>query len=707
MTNSLTITDSSQPPSPFVFSRAQWLGYAGGLSGRALYFRQEFSVPSSVRKSTLRIAGLGYFEPHLNGSKLGDAVLDPAPSDVSKRVFYRTFDVTQNLMIGGNAVGVIVGHGWYGMPKLILQLDIELKNGEKQTVSTNSFPEHRNWRVSAGPILADSIYDGEIYDARRELTGWDTPGFNDTDWRQAMTIEPPGGMLEEQPCEPIRVIETIVPEKKGSVYDVGKNITGWARIFVQGDAGKTITLRFAENIDDNGNLHPGTNRNADVHDIYICKGDGIEEWEPRFTYHGFRYISAEGLSEKDRLEVRIVRTDAAVTGSFSCSNDLLNRITAAIRLTEAGNLHGIPTDCPQRDERFGWLNDMTARAEATMYNFDMSRFYPKWMNDIADTQDPHTGAIADTAPFRWGSRPADPVASCYLLIPWLLYLFYNDTDTMARHYTGMKAWVDYLTSRAKHHIVEYSYYGDWAPPVGEASADSIGDGAVSAGTPGALISTANYAWTCRLLSKMSRILGHGDTDRYADLEQKIIAAYNDRFWDASAGGYGSNNQACNAISLALNLVPESRIKKTVSSLLADIEAYDFHLTTGNQCTKFMLDALSDHGHIDTAFKIVNQTTYPSWGYMLENGATTIWERWEFVKEGGMHSHNHPMLGSIGAWFYSRLAGIRPDENNPGTLNVDPQLPTGLNHLKAGFRTPTQRISVEAQREANSVKVILS
>lgn len=682
MNHILSQSETLDQKTDSTFTQAKWLGYTGGFWGKSLYFRQEFSVSSPVKAARLHISGLGYFEPRLNGEKLGDAVLDPAPSDVSKRVFYRTFDVGDQLNDGPNAVGIIVGHGWYGMPKLILQLDIELENGETQTVSTNSFPEHRNWRVSPGPILADSIYDGEVYDARKELTGWDLPGFDDFEWRQAMSIEPPGGILEEQPCEPIRVVETIVPKKKGPVYDVGKNVTGRARIRVQGKSGKTITLRFAENIDDNGNLHPGTNRNADVHDIYICKGDGIEEWEPRFTYHGFRYIAAEGFGENDELDVRVVRTDVPNIGNFSCSNELLNRIASAIRLTEAGNLHGIPTDCPQRDERFGWLNDMTARAESTMYSFDMSRFYPKWMNDIADTQDPITGAIADTAPFRWGSRPADPVATCYLLIPWLLYLFYNDTDTMARHYNGMKAWVDYLTSRATDHIVEYSYYGDWSPPVSEASADSIGAGAVSAGTPGALISTANYAWACRLLSKMSAILGHDDTDHYANLEQQITEAYSARFWDESAGGYGSNNQACNAISLALKLVPEDRVEKTLSSLLADIEAHDFHLTTGNQCTKFMLDALSDHGHIDVAFKIVNQTTYPSWGYMLENGATTIWERWEFVKEGGMHSHNHPMLGSIGSWFYSRLAGIRPDENNPGTMTVNPQLPAGLDRLEA-------------------------
>lgn len=697
MKNKTTQAKSSDTP----FHQAQWLGYTGGLTGRALYFRQEFAVSFAITKATLNIAGLGYFEPHLNGQKLGNAVLDPAPSDVSKRVFYRTFDVTKELAIGKNAVGAIVGHGWYGMPKLILQLDIELATGDIQTVSTNSFPEHRNWRVSPGPILADSIYDGEIYDARRELTEWSRPGFDDSAWRQAMSIESPGGILKEQPCEPIRVIETVTPSKKGPVYDVGKNIVGWARIRVQGEAGKTITLRFAENLDDNGTLHPGTNRNADVHDVYICKGDDIEEWEPRFTYHGFRYIAVEGFSEGDELDVRVVRTDAAAIGQFNCSSELLNRITQAIRLTEAGNLHGIPTDCPQRDERFGWLNDMTARAEATMYNFDMSRFYPKWMNDIADTQDPVTGAIADTAPFRWGSRPADPVATCYLLIPWLLYLFYNDTDTMARHYDGMKAWVDYLTSRATDHIVGYSYYGDWSPPVGEASSDSIGDGAVSSKTPGALISTANYAWSCRLLSRMSGILGHGDTDRYADLEQQIADAYNRLFWNEDAGGYGSNNQACNAISLALNLAPKLRIERTLASLLADIEAHDFHLTTGNQCTKFMLDALSDHGQIDTAFKIVNQTTYPSWGYMLENGATTIWERWEFAKSGGMHSHNHPMLGSIGSWFYSRLAGIRPDENAPGfsEINVTPQLPAGLDSLDATYRSCRGPIHVKVQRNA--------
>ncbi len=682
------------------FSQASWIGYAGGLTGKALYFRQSFELKSQVQSAVLRIAGLGYFELSINGEKTGDAVLDPAPTDVSKRVPYRTFDASKQLQAGENVIAVTVGHGWYGRPKLILQLDMELENGEVRTVSTNSFPELRNWKVSDGPVRSDSIYEGEVYDARCELGCWALPGFDDSQWRQAMAIEPPGGELVEQSCEPIRVVRTITPTRSGNLFDAGENIAGWARLRVQGEAGKKIILRFSENLDDSGHLHPGTNRNADVHDVYICKGSNIEEWEPRFTYHGFRYVEAEGLCETDQLEIRVVRTDAPTCGTFQCSSELLNRIVEVIRRTEAGNLHGIPTDCPQRDERMGWLNDMTARAEATMYHFDMSKFYPKWMDDIADTQCPETGAIADTAPFRWGSRPADPVATCYLLIPWLLYLFYNDTKTMARHYDGMKAWVDYLTSRADNHIIGYSYYGDWAPPVGEASAESIGAGAISAHTPGTLISTANYAWSCRLLSKISAVLGRSDTAKYAELEQAVIESYNRVFWNEAAGGYGSNNQACNAISLALQLVPKERVDRTLDSLLADIEAHDFHLTTGNQCSKFLLEALSDHGHIDTAFEIVNQTTYPSWGYMLAHGATTLWERWEFAKSGGMHSHNHPMLGSIGSWFYSRLAGIRPNEEAPGfgQIRITPQLPSGLDYLDATYYSCRGPIHVHVHRK---------
>jgi alpha-L-rhamnosidase len=361
-----------------------------------------------------------------------------------------------------------------------------------------------------------------------------------------------------------------------------------------------------------------------------------------------------------------------------------------VHWTEASNLHGVPTDCPQRDERMGWLNDLAARSEEAICNFDMARLFAKWVQDIADAQDPHTGAIADTAPFRWGRRPADPVSVCYLQIPWLLYIHYGDMRTLARHYGGMKAWVEFLRGCAPDDIVPYSYYGDWAPPVHLGVTGSQGSSAVSKDTPGELISTACYVFCLDLLSRIARVLNyHLDAQEYAALAAQVRSAYQERFWHEAAGGYGTNNQSCNAISLYMGLVPPERIARVVANLVRDVvEINHCHLTTGNICTKYLLEALTAHGCGDVAFAIASQETYPSWGYMLANGATTLWERWEHATGSGMNSHNHPMLGSVGSWLYRAIGGIQADPSGPGfsAFAVKPHIDRRLKSAATAIQT---------------------
>jgi len=434
---------------------------------------------------------------------------------------------------------------------------------------------------------------------------------------------------------------------------------------VRGAAGETITLKFAETLYPDGTINPENLRRARAQDVYILKGQAEETWEPRFTYHGFRYIQVEGYPgrlDADHLEGRFVRSAVEPAGEFECSSELFNRIYRLVWQTEAANLHSLPTDCPQRDERMGWLNDMAARTEGAIYNFNLARFLSKWTADIADEQDPSSGAITDTAPFRWGRRPADPVSVCYLLIPWLLYVHYGDAHTLAERYEGMKAWVGYLTSRAQDGIIDYSYYGDWAPPVDLGVQGSLGSSAVSKDTPGRLVSTACYAYSARLLSQIAAVLGKAaDEQTYRALAGQICDQYNAVYWNEASGGYGSNNQACNAISLYMELVPAARRARVNANLVENVlERSAGHLTTGNICTKYLLEALTAAGRADVAFLIAAQETYPGWGYMLANGATTLWERWELATGGGMNSHNHPMLGSVGAWFYRAVAGIQAD-----------------------------------------------
>ena len=655
---------------------AKWVGFPAGRNGRALYFKSTFEVDRPVSRARAYVAGIGWHEFRMNGHKLGDAVLEPAQTAFDKRVLYVTHDITADIVQGSNVVAALVGHGWYGAPKLLVQLEIEFEDGTRRQVLTGrQTAGNMFWSASDGPIVENSIYDGEVYDARLEKPGWDTsdqleaPGG--TKWWMVHVADGPGGVLVPQVMEPIRVVETrrpvtlTEPRPGVFVFDGGQNLAGWAQLEVEGPRGTTVTLKFSESLYPDGTVNQENLRGAMARDIYILKGEGREVWEPALTYHGFRFVQVEGFPGTptlDSLGIRMVRSDVARTGDFNSSVPLLDRIHDAVIWTEMSNLHGVPTDCPQRDERMGWLNDMAARSEELVHNFDVARFLPKWMDDIADAQDERTGAISCTAPFRYGSRPADPVSVCYLLIPWLLYRHYGDTDTMTRHFDGMRRWVDYLTSRAPGHIVEYSYYGDWAPPIDQGLADSLGSSAVAKNTPGTLISTAHYYYAAVLLARMARTIGRSaEAASYEGLAATIHAAFNAAFWDEAKGGYGTANQACQSIALHMDLVPPERRRRVFNAMVADIEDQGFHLTTGNLCTKYILEVLADEGRLDVALKVATQTSYPSWGYMFERGATTMWERWEEATGGGMNSHNHPMYASIGAWLHRRLAGIRLDD----------------------------------------------
>ena len=684
--------------------QAEWIGFPGGWNGKALHFRDSFQVDKPVKQARAYGCGLGWYELHLNGHKVGERVLDPAQTDYNKRVLYTTFDIQSALQPGLNVVGAIVGSGWYGTPILRLQLEILFEDGTSMQVLTGRHGSGGSWwRVTDGPIIENGVFDGEVYDARLERPGWDTPkGFheqfpNRDFWAGAMAVDGPAGQMIAHMLEPIMVVETLpvktIWQPKPGVYilDSGQNLAGWGLLTVAGPRGTQVTLRYAESLYEDGTVNQENLRAARACDCYILKGEGIETWEPRFTYHGFRYIQVEGFPGEvtlDSIQVRVVRSAVEAIGQFESDHPLLNQLYRVIWWTEASNLHGVPTDCPQRDERMGWLNDMAARTEEAIHNFDLSRLLPKWLHDIADAQNAD-GAISDTAPYRWGKRPADPVSVCYLLIPWLLYCHYGDQRVLREHYQGMKRWVDYLTTRASSHIVEYSHYGDWAPPLTESIEGSLGTSAIARNTPGNLVSTGFYAYSAALFSKIAQVLQkHDDAAIYRTLTQQISVAFNDCFWDEMHGGYGTNNQACNALALYMGLVPEARQSRVIANLVRDVDAHDYHLTTGNLCTKYVLEVLTEAGHSEFAFALATQTSYPSWGYMLANGATTVWERWEQATGRGMNSHNHPMFGSVGAWLYRALGGIQASEDGPGFRHfaIQPVMPAGMKRAQASLKT---------------------
>jgi len=696
--------------------KADWIGNPACWPGRVLYFRYAFSTVKPIKSARAYISGIGYYVFHVNGQKVGDHVLDPGNTDYSKRVLYATYDITDALG-KENEFGITVGPGWYGMPKLKMQAEITYSDGTREIVSTS---KSTFWSVTIGPIVKSSIYDGEFYDAREEKPGCGEVKGKISNvskwnmWAVVVATDPPGGKMVSQKLEPIKVINTLSPKNisepiKGTyVIDAGQNIAGWVKIKVSGKKGTEISLKFAETLYNDGTVNQDNLYWAEAKDTYILKGEGEEIWEPSFTYHGFRYIQIEGYPYRpdiNDIEIKVIRSAVEQTGKFSCSNKLLNDIHQMVVSTEASNLTSIPTDCPQRAERMGWLNDLTVRIEQAIFNFDLSRFYSKYLDDVSDTQG-SDGSITDTAPFHWGNRPADPVSASYLLLALKSYEFYGNKGIILDHYEGLKAWVDYLNSRTVDGIVNYSYYGDWAPPV----EFTVEGEAESKFTPGILMSTG-YLYHCAgILSKMANIIGNeNDASLYKKLAERTGEKLNNKFWNEQTGGYGSNNQACNSFALFLGLVDQKNIPRVVDNLVKDVQRHDYHLTTGNICTKYVLEMLTENGHADVAYKIASQKTYPSWGFMLANGATTLWERWENAAGNSMNSHNHPMMGSVDSWFYKYLVGITPNIEGPGfeKFNIHPYIIEDLDFVEGEFKSVRGTIKSAWRKQSGKISLDLT
>jgi alpha-L-rhamnosidase len=689
---------------------SSWIAYVAGVPGRTLYFKGTMKHNGkTVKNARMYISGIGFYEVYINGKKAGDHVLDPAQSTYSKRVYYVTHDVSQYLSEPEDGILIVVAPGWNGAPKLRTQLEVTYTDGSHGWMTSNEFRT-----FTTGPVMYSSIFDGEYYDARLEnpeLYKANVPAGRQVmnrDWGWAYYTDEPGGKMAAQKIEPIKVVETITPvdvkEPAPGVYvfDAGQNMAGWAALKVQGKAGTKVTLRFAETLETDGYINQRNLRFGKAEDTYILNGTGIETWEPAFTYHGFRYVQVEGLPRPPQpgdILIKRVRTAVDRTGDFRCSNPLLNDIYRMVVNTEASNLHSVPTDCPQRDERMGWLNDLTVRIEQAIYNFDMSRFFPKFIIDIRDTQD-SDGSITCVAPFRFGNRPADPVCASYLLLAQKCYAFYGNKRMIADHFDGMKAWTDYLYAKTENGIVNYSYYGDWCPP---AKFGITPGSPVSKDTPGKLISTGYLYYCARLLSDMAKVIDRdSDARQYQQLAAQIAAAFNREYWHEETGGYASNNQACNSFALYMGLADEKKTPRVVANLVEDVKKNGYHLTTGNLCTKYLLEVLTENGHHETAYKIAAQTTYPSWGFMLQNGATTLWERWEYLTSEDMNSHNHPMMGSVGSWFYRYVLGIIPDFEHPAfeRFTVKPYMFDELTFAEGELSTVKGVIRSEWKRDGN-------
>ncbi len=677
-----------------LFSLSDWKGK--WISGKN-QMRKEFNLDKKIARARAYICGLGYYELRLNGRKVGRNVLDPAWTTYDKRVLYVTYDVTDYLRPGANAVAVMLGQGWYKSTALILQMNIELEDGGKIEAVTDG-----SWKGMNGPIVSDSIYNGETYDARLETPGWDSPGFDDSRWSGFAAASGPKGELSSQMMPPIRVVDTLVPLKMTSpmpgvyVFDMGQNSSGWAQLRVRGPRGTTVKMRFAELLYDNGMINQENLRGARAEDVYILKGKGEEVWEPRFTYHGFRYVELTrypGVPAVNVIRGRVVHTAVDPAGSFSCSKPVLNSLQRIIVWGQKTNLHSIPTDCCQRDERMGWMGDAQGTAEEAMYNFDMAAFYTNFLRDIRDVQD-EKGTITDTVPHVWGSRPADPAwGTAYPLICWYMYQYYGDRRILEEHYEGVKKYVEYLRTREENGLVKFSYYGDWV--------------AVEK-TPGSLVSSFYYFYDVKILAEMAKVLRKDqDAKIYSVLADAIKTAFHKEYFDPKTNSYANGTQTANALPLFLDLVPESG-RGAVWGNLFDNIVYknNSHLTTGIIGTKYIMELLTRANNSDLAYDIATQTSYPSWGFMIENGATTLWELWQLRQGPSMNSHNHPMFGSIGAWLYKALAGINlaPDSVGFERIRVAPQMVRDLRYAAGSVRTVRGVVSSSWARDERRVRL---
>jgi len=669
-----------------LLTREEWKGH--WIGGDNL-LRKEFALEGKVVRARAYVTALGYYELRVNGEKVGSNVLDPAFTTYPVRVLYSSYDVTPQLRAGKNAVGAMLGGGWatlrgnfptpYKEPALLLQVNIELADGKTVSVASEN-----SWKVAKGPIVNDSVYDGEIYDARRELPGWDLPGFDDSAWSAAQTVEGSKGTLSAQMMPPIRVIDSIVPVTLANprpgvfVYDLGQNLSGWAELRVRGPRGAEVRLRFSELLYDDGTINRENLREAKSRDIYTLRGEGDETYQPRFTYHGFRYVEVTGYPgtpSLDSVRGHVVHTAVEPTGNFAASKALLNQIHKVIRWSDLTNLHSVPTDCDQRDERMGWMGDAQTSAEAMMLNFDMAAFFTNFLRDMRDVENPN-GTLTDTVPHRYGSRPADPAwGTAYPLICWYMYEQYGDRRILEENYEGLKKYVEFLGSRAPDHVLRYSYYGDWV---------------ATEKTPGELVSDFYYYYDTLLLSRIATVLGNStDAASYAQLAAQIKDAFNQEFFNAKTGNYANGTQTANTLPLWLDMAPRDRRGSVEGNLTYDIlYRHDTHLTTGFIGVRYLMPLLTELNRSDLAYDLAVQTTYPSWGYMVANGATTLWELWQNKAGPSMNSHDHHMMGSVDAWFYEALAGIKVEAENAGYrhFRIEPQVVGDLAWVNATVGT---------------------
>jgi alpha-L-rhamnosidase len=667
-----------------------------------VHLRHGFTVDKPVAHATLYATAKGVYRASLNGTRVGRTELAPGWTDYTRRIQVQTYDVTDQVREGDNAIGVTVADGWYSgylgfrgihtyygeFPRALAQLVIEHPDGTTTVIATGEA-----WRAATGPIRFSDIQMGERYDARREIPGWDTPDADDSaaPW-QSVIVEPldTGVVLEGQRDQPMRVTEEIEPEAITEpepgvfIFDLGQNIAGRVRLRVSGEAGDEVRLRYGEMLEPDGTLHTANLRSARATDYYTLKGGGEEIYEPTFTYHGFRYVELTGYPGDPTPDVivgQVIHNDMDQTGTFACSDPMINQLWQNILWGQRGNFVSIPTDCPQRDERLGWSGDAQIFCRTASFNMDVAAFFTKWMLDYTDAQTPD-GAFTDIAPQIEGMNKAAPAwGDAGIIIPWTLYQVYGDTQLIQRHYAAMQAWMHHIAEANPDYLRTkrlYSNYSDWVALEGGSSAEQI--------------ATAYWAKIAWMMAEMADAIGR-ETDalHYAALYHEIRQAYITAYVNLD-GAVETNTQTAYVMALDNDLLPDHLRENAADRLVGALARHNDHLATGFLGTPPLCFVLTEMGHLDLAYKLLTNDTYPSWLYMIKNGATTMWERWnaytieQGIHDPGMNSFNHYAYGAIAEWLYRVVAGI--NAGRPGYKHVDlqPRPGGGLTHAKATYRS---------------------
>jgi alpha-L-rhamnosidase len=683
--------------------------------------RHSFSVKDGIQKARLYATCLGLYELRLNSKRVGDGLLTPGWTSYRKRLLYQTYDVTDLLQTGENAIGALLGDGWYrgymgfqgnrnlfgDRLALLLQLEITYADGQVEVISSDSA-----WRAVPGPIRMSDIYMGETYDAREEKPGWDRPGYDDSGWQGVRKLEHTKEIVVAQEGPFIRRREEIRPQRvfrtpKGeTVLDFGQNMVGWVKLRVRGPAGTTITIRHAEVLDQEGNFYTENLREAKQTVQYTLKGlpDADEVFEPRFTFMGFQFIAVEGFPGEptaDNFTGIVLHSDTPPTGSFECSNPMLNQLQHNIIWGQKGNFVDVPTDCPQRDERLGWTGDTQVFIRTACFNMDVGAFFTKWLRDlkadqladgsvpfvIPDTENRQAAGGGGLMRGAGSAAWSDAATVC----PWTIYLCYGDMRLLEEQYPSMVGWVEYMHSNSDSDLVWRSgfHFGDWL--------DARGQGPLIPNpvTNNELIATAFFAFSTELTARAARSLGKTEeAEKYASLAVKVKEAFNKEFV-TSAGRVGPNTQTAYVLALHFDLLPEQLRPAAAKRLADEVRKANYHLTTGFVGTPYLCHVLSQFGYTDVAYELLNQESYPSWLYPVKKGATTIWERWDGIKpdgsfqDAGMNSFNHYAYGAIGEWLYRVVAGIDLDPAKPGYKHIlfQPQPGGGLTWVRASLDTP--------------------